>query len=99
MRLTSALALTTKAIMPTGGNTSPMDTISMDITPNQTGSKPSETMSGKVSCSVSRSSGSSSMNILTTKYATTMPQITTQRFRFSAVTAATTCWGIWLIAM
>ena len=53
--------------MPTGGNTSPIATISIDMTPNQTGSKPSEAMSGNVSCSVRSRSGSSSMNMLTTK--------------------------------
>jgi hypothetical protein len=45
------LELATKAIMPTGGNTSPMATINIDMTPNQTGSKPSEVMSGKGGCS------------------------------------------------
>src|SRR4029453_2889746 len=99
MRLTLALELTTNAIMPTGGNTSPIETMSIDMTPNHTGSNPSETINGNVSCKVSRSSGSSSMNMLTTKEAMTMTEMTTQRLRSSAVTAATTCWGIWLIAM
>ena len=99
MRSTPAVALTTKAIRPTGGNTSPIATIIIDITPNQTGSKPSEVISGKVSCSVSSSSGISSMNILMTKYATTMPIMTTQRLRSIAVTTVTTSCGMRLSAM
>ena len=47
---TLPLELTTNAIMPTGGKTRPIDTISIDMTPNQIGSKPSEVMSGNVSC-------------------------------------------------
>lgn len=54
---TVTMKLTTQAIMPTGGNTRPMATISIDMTPNQTGSKPSDVMKGKVSGSVRRSIG------------------------------------------
>src|SRR5262245_34160094 len=49
MGLTLGVELTTRAIMPTGEKPSPMETISIDTTPNHTGSKPIETMRGKVS--------------------------------------------------
>src|SRR5262249_55198792 len=57
MRSTPAVALTMNATTPTGGKTSPIATIIIEITPNQIGSKPSEVINGKVSCSVSRRRG------------------------------------------
>ena len=67
IRSTFAEALTTKATTPTGGKTSPMHTIMIDMTPNQMGSNPRCVISGKVSCRVRRRSGISSMNMLMTK--------------------------------
>ena len=61
------VAATTNASSPTGGNTSPMATISIDITPNHSGSNPSDVISGNVSGSVISSSGTSSMNMLMMK--------------------------------
>jgi len=57
-RSTLAVALTTKAITPTGGKTSPIDTIMIDKTPNQMGSNPRRVMSGNVNCKVRRRRGS-----------------------------------------